>query len=584
MALPSHLSALVRIFLVLNMLLVPAADATRAFTSLPSQVKIPSGTTYYVRPDGGSPEQCTGWVDAPYPGAGLHQPCAWDHPFRALPPGGPPRISGGDTLIIAPGSYMMGYGAPGADNPDVCDPAYPWGCHMPPIPSGPDPQHPTRILGKGWNTGCSHPPELWGTQRADMIINLTDSNNVQIECLEITDHSGCVEFHSGDLACNREAYPFGDWAAVGLYAEDSANVRLRNLNIHGLAHAGVWAGRLQNWTVEYVRLVGNGWAGWDGDIYGNDSCVGTMVFRHWTVAWNGCGETWPGGQPTGCWAQSAGGYGDGVGLGRTGGHWIIEDSSFLYNTSDGLDLLYVREPGSSITIRRTFAMGNAGNGIKTNGALQMENTVIVGNCGYFQGKSFTYHVDNCRAAGNALSITLRPGTSAIVVNSTITGHGDCLLEVMCEGTCTAADRTWLRNDIFIGHSEFKGGDRTCFIYWEGFPQDPIDVDYSIVYGVKGACPTSPHTTCEDPMVVNPDENAFDGHLRAGSPAIDAGLTSAAPRTDITGRVRDAAPDIGAYEYPRSTNTPPIPTPTHTPTLSPTPRTPHRHYLPHLCSM
>ncbi|HDH10179.1 MAG TPA: hypothetical protein ENF84_04485, partial [Chloroflexi bacterium] len=91
------------------------------------------GTTYYIRPDGGSPEQCTGLVDAPYPGQGLNQPCAWDHPFRALPPGGTPRIQGGDTLIIAPGSYMMGYGAPGADN---CDSAYPWDCHIPPIPSG----------------------------------------------------------------------------------------------------------------------------------------------------------------------------------------------------------------------------------------------------------------------------------------------------------------------------------------------------------------------------------------------------------------------------------------------------------------
>jgi len=33
-----------------------------------------SATTYYVRPDGGSPEQCTGLVDAPYPGSGTNQP------------------------------------------------------------------------------------------------------------------------------------------------------------------------------------------------------------------------------------------------------------------------------------------------------------------------------------------------------------------------------------------------------------------------------------------------------------------------------------------------------------------------------
>lgn len=38
------------------------------------------GTTYYVRPDGGTPAQCTGKVNAPYPGTGLAQPCA----FRSL--------------------------------------------------------------------------------------------------------------------------------------------------------------------------------------------------------------------------------------------------------------------------------------------------------------------------------------------------------------------------------------------------------------------------------------------------------------------------------------------------------------------
>ncbi len=508
-----------------------------------------SPATYYVRPDGGSPEQCTGLVDAPYPGRGTHQPCAWDHPFRALPPGGTPRIRGGDTLIIASGQYMMGLGAPGADNPDVCDSAYPWSCHMPPIPSGPDPQHPTRILGQGWNTGCSNPPQLWGTQRADLILNLTDSSNVEIACLEITDHSSCVEFHSGDLACNRDTYLFGDWAAVGLYAEDSANVHLKDLNIHGLAHGGVWAGRLRDWTVENVRIVGNGWVGWDGDIEGDDANAGTLTFRHWTVAWNGCGETYPDGQPTGCWAQSAGGYGDGVGTGRTGGHWVIEDSAFLYNTSDGLDLLYAREPGASITIRRTIAMGNAGNGIKTNGDLHLENAVVVGNCGFFQGKEFTHNVDNCRAAGNALSVTLRPGTSATVVNSTITGHGDCLVELLCEGNCNGREALTLRNDLFVGHREFLDpGDRTCFVYHEGFPGNPVDVGYSIVYGAKGGCPAGEHVTCQEPRVRNPDESAFDGHLRPDSPAIDAGLSAVAPPTDVEGHPRDPHPDIGAYEY------------------------------------
>ena len=109
-----------------------------------SDVRVQAPATYYVRPDGGSFAQCTGLVDAPYPGSGSGQPCAWDHPFRALPPDDAPRITGGDTLIVAAGSYRMGYGAPGAD---ACEPDYPWDCHVPPIPSGADAAHPTRILG-----------------------------------------------------------------------------------------------------------------------------------------------------------------------------------------------------------------------------------------------------------------------------------------------------------------------------------------------------------------------------------------------------------------------------------------------------
>ncbi|MFQ5433967.1 MAG: choice-of-anchor Q domain-containing protein [Anaerolineae bacterium] len=506
-----------------------------------------NATPYYIRPDGGSTTQCTGTADVPYPGSGSNQPCAWDHPFRALPPEGTPRISGGDTLIIAAGSYRMGYGAAGAD---VCETDYPWDCTMPPIPGGPNPDNPTRILGSGWDSGCAHPPELWGTERAYFILNLTGSSNVEIACLEITDHSGCVEDHTGGPACERNNYPYGDWAAVGLEAADAANVHLSHLNIHGLAYGGVHAGRLTDWTVEDVKIVGNGWVGWDGDIDGDDSNSGTLTFRRWTVAWNGCGETYPGGRPTGCWAQTAGGYGDGVGTGETGGTWLIEDSAFLYNTSDGLDLLYTRRGGSSITIRRTIAQGNAGNQIKTNGPTQIENSIIVGNCGYFDGQSFTYNVDNCRAAGNALAINLQPDNQAAVTNNTLAGEGDCLIEVICEGSCDGSESVVMRNNIFQGTTDFaQPFENTCFIYQENFPADPLDVDYSIIDGVKeNPCPVGSHDVCQSPGMVNPAMEAFDAHLLSSSPAIDQGTAVSAPTDDYDGRSRDSKPDIGAYEW------------------------------------
>ena len=66
--------------------------------ALPSDTSAdqPQATVYYVRPDVGTAQQCTGRADAAYPASGSAQAYAWDHPFRALPPG----------------SYRLGYGAP----------------------------------------------------------------------------------------------------------------------------------------------------------------------------------------------------------------------------------------------------------------------------------------------------------------------------------------------------------------------------------------------------------------------------------------------------------------------------------------
>ncbi|RME44588.1 MAG: hypothetical protein D6791_12810, partial [Chloroflexi bacterium] len=416
----------------------------------------------------------------------------------------------------------------------------------------PDPAHPTRILGAGWDTGSPAPPELWGTERANLILNLTDSSNVEVAWLEITDHAGCVEFHTGGLACKRDAYPFGDWASVGLYAEDSANVHLRNLDIHGLADTGVHAGRLTDWTVEDVRIAGNGLAGWDGDIDGGDSNAGTLTFRRWTVEWNGCGETYPGGEPTGCWAQTAGGYGDGVGTGPTGGDWIIEDSRFLHNTSDGLDLLY-HELGGSITINRVRAEGNAGNQIKVTGQAAITNSVLVGNCAFFEGQPFTYNVDPCRALGNTLEVVFAGGEQVSIVNSTLYGQGDGLVDAgprygyQCNGTETLTGR----NNIFLGDTDFfDPQDLTFLFYFESCPGLSFDSDYSIFHHVKQSLYVpGPHDLQADPKLAGPlSGNAYGMSLAAGSPAIDAGTTASAPDVDFDSRLRDAAPDIGAYEF------------------------------------
>ncbi|MCI0710078.1 MAG: right-handed parallel beta-helix repeat-containing protein, partial [Chloroflexi bacterium] len=385
---------------------------------------------------------------------------------------------------IANGSYMMGYGAPGTES---CEADSAFGCHMPPIPGGPDPDQPTRIVGEGWGTGCTGSLELWGTERAWFVLNLTDSSNVEVACLEISDHSTCVEFHSGELECNRDVAPFGEWAAAGIYAEDSSNVLLQDLNIHGLASTGIQAGRLTDWTVENVRIAANGWVGWDGDIDGDDSNTGVMTFRNWIVEWNGCGETYPDEEPVGCWAQSAGGYGDGVGTGATGGDWIIEDSQFLFNTSDGLDLLYHSE-GGVVTLNRIHAEGNAGNQVKVTGSTILSESVLIGNCAFFENQLFTFQVDACRALGNTLHLTFTGGEQVEISNSMLYGQGDGLIGAgPREGyTCTGAETIVARNDVFVADLEFLGdGEDVAFLFYqEECGNLALDSDFNTILGAK----------------------------------------------------------------------------------------------------
>jgi hypothetical protein len=526
---------------------------------------VQAGVTHYVRTDGGDAAQCTGRSDAAYPGSGTAQACAWKHPFLALPPGGPARIAGGDTLVIDSGSYMMGLGAPGAV---LCNQSWSWDCHMVALPSGPSAAEPTRIVGRG-----TPAPELWGTERASMVLNLQGSSNVEISNVEVTDHESCIDHHchggvcSGEvIKCNRTAAPWGKWAGTGLSARDSRNVRLTDVNIHGMANRGVFAGRLTDWTMERLKIRGNGWSGWDGDIPDDDTNAGTIHFRELELSWNGCGERWPSGEPWGCWAQTAGGYGDGLGTGATAGHWVIEDSNIHHNTSDGLDLLYMKE-GGRVTIRRTWAEGNAGNQLKTKGEVLIENSVVVGNCAYFTGWANMFAGDHCRALGNTVSVGLHAASTATLRHNTITGQGDCLL--LSGGGGTGA-RLELVGNVLLGQVDWRQDwEQTCGHYSDG-GLEAVSWSRNLVYAVKnGNCPAG--SLCVAPLLAAVTLGGFDPTPLAGSPLVDAAAVATAPLDDLRRNLRPtgAGPDLGAIELGGS----PAPTPDPEPTPEPPPPSP-----------
>ncbi len=525
--------------------------------------------TYYVRTDGGTSQQCTGLSNAAYSGTGTAQACAWKHPFVALPPFKAPRIAGGDTLIIGRGSYMMGIGAP---DTDACNATASYDCVTPKLPSGLSATQPTRILGEGFDASCPTPPELWGNERAFAIFQLTGASNIEIGCLDLTDHSSCIKNHNhfggtprGETArCQSDAAPYGPWGEYGIVAEGAGKTWLHDLNIHGFAVNGIRAGRLTDWTIERVKIRANGWAGWDGDIApGNQtlsSNSGNIIFRDGEIAWNGCGERYPSKEVFGCWAQGQGGYGDGLGTGRTGGNWLFEDMRIHHNTSDGLDLLYMNGTGS-VTVRRMRAEGNAGNQIKVAGTSLVENSVAISNCAFFDTfpTSNLTEGEDCRAMGNTLSINLIDNSVATVRNNTITGQGDC--QIITVGGTTSA-KVLVQNNAIVGDTEWRshyfGYDELSCGHYAESSVAPVVFENNLFWNVKGdQCP--PGSICgKDPKLTRAVYENYDATPLAGSPLIDAGKTISGMSNDYFKRPRPvgSAFDIGAIEVQSGSTSPP----------------------------
>jgi len=189
-----------------------------------------------------------------------------------------------------------------------------------------------------------------------------------------------------------------------------------------------------------------------------------MVLRNVEIAYNGCSEAYPAGSITmaTCWAQQAGGYGDGFGLATSGGHWVAENCYVHHNISDGFDFLYL-DATASLEVRGLIAEGNAGNQLKLSGNALVENSLLVGNCAYFADSPLMVGGDHCRAYGDTLALDLHRGSSIRVINNTLTGQGDCLLEVGCNDSdsdhpqapdCNGTEKVTIRNTLFAGNTRY----------------------------------------------------------------------------------------------------------------------------------
>ncbi len=280
----------------------------------------------------------------------------------------------------------MGYKGPNAkDYWGNCQ-GDPYSCSMPPLPSGTT-GHPTRLLGENYQS-CNKKTQLFGGYALGAIINLQGSKNVEVECLELTDHGQCTRTGAGfptSEGCHSD-YPLSDYAGAGIVTDAAtAGVVLRNLDIHGLTSRGIIGAIGGEVTGDHVRIAFNGMAGWDfDDGRSTKSAPGAMVHvPYLTVEWNGCNEEYPITHAIpafSCFDQDSGGYGDGVGTPGTPLNFTCDHCTFRYNTQDGLDLLHVG--GSLISVTNSEAYGNMGQQWKM-GAMRsvlFQNNVTVHNC------------------------------------------------------------------------------------------------------------------------------------------------------------------------------------------------------------
>lgn len=577
-------------------LTVRVTDAASPPTTATAVLTLTIANVWYVRADGGTrhsdhqPDgQCDGKSDAPYPGSGVNQRCAFND-FRSLYDDHTYGkigwvIAGGDTVILRGGPWRVGFEqgltandvwCQGLDGASSCTP--------PPIPSG-TAAMPTRILGEHYGKCESDAAktQLHGGYGVDRVLTLADSAFVDVECLELTDHSPCTRYGSPALpsGCRIDS-PADDYANEGILTNGKTHdVTLTDLNIHGFGYHGIYGYLGGVIDVNRVRIAYNPSDGWSLDQAGGtppgNAPNAAIHARQLTIEWNGCVEQYPikDRYPAAyCWDQEHGGYGDGLGtaspdyLGFTCDHCDVR-----YNTQDGIDLGHVAIGANTLNVTNSTFVGNMGQALKW-GANETtavaENNLVVANCARMSqpiaGATPTYNANLslfCRAM-DTWSFNFADGGTALIANNTTIGYSSVLYDIQCNDPkgCAAATLT-LRNNLHLGYADkavsatYGGHDRPAPFYLEKFGATKRVEDHNLFFGYRDSPCAGAGDLCVDPLLTKEPSSAgslsdesllddLDFTLGAGSPARGAGVAVPGLTTNYAGAPVPSPPDIGAY--------------------------------------
>jgi hypothetical protein len=440
-----------------------------------------AGTTWYIRLDGGTNTQCTGTTNAPYPGTGVNQPCAYNHPYQMLTYSGTwAALTPGDTIqFLDQGPYYMGEQNAGIGTDwhtqlgGIC-PAASSGiapnCVLPAFPNN------VTVLGanagschNSTHTGLVNPTVLSGIDDAFWGLNLQGTNGVTVSCIEVTQPDTCTTSGTGAGQCvggtNNYVGGGGGGGIIfeyGSSAQGPSNLTLQDVAVIGIASSGILGSHVNTLSTDVttasdVYIIGNGNAGWNGDGGGcttNCESVGTMNLSYLDVDWNGCVAAKPYNMnvPSNenaynyCYDDSNEGYGDGFVQIAAGNLTLnVTHSHFRWNTQDGFDSLHLSDDlthSPSVNISDSWSEGNEGQTFKlgAGSASSAINNVSISNCrimgtagnfplnpsGWDSGLS-----DFCRAAGDEWAFQLDNGTAITLENNTSVGYGTTMYDFEC---------------------------------------------------------------------------------------------------------------------------------------------------------
>lgn len=572
-------------------------------------------TTWYVRSDGGTRYStnmtsggCNGHADAPYPGSGVNQDCAFDdirylwadgsYTDGSTFPGWGWVGAGGDTYLIrsciqysapgvpVPGSSgdcAIGYSGPNAGDYYGAIAGSPSASGAPSPPSGTAGAH-TRILGQNY-ASCTSPSaktRVYGAYGTGSVFQVRSSSYVDIACFDITDHAACGR--SGLTNQCKTDYPLDNFANVGISSNNtSTNISLTDLAIHGFAAEGMSGPTGDGFHLTRVSIIGNDSAGWNLDAGDGTTGTGTLTMSYMTIAWSGCSEEYPIVDAVPYFACSddlSGGYGDGWGTTTvTSPGWFVscDHCTFAYNTQDGDDGLHITGTGSTVAATNSLFYGNMGNQVKIGGsAPTLTNNLIYSNCNALRqaipGTPSGYNSalsDFCRAGDDAVAISISDNYTSTVQFNTLVGANAGAYLIVCADSCTHPVLKY-QNNIMLGFlnnatNGYPGGGSGNYmerLYFDPSVSQGIGVftnsgsafDHNDTFHEKDACPNTNETNalCIDPQLTSETWQLY-GYgamtlVSASSPPVGSGVAVPGITTDYAGNVRPSPPAIGALEF------------------------------------